>query len=486
MSQCLEGVRHLLASLQSCCDLELYKKSRGIEDPEILARETLFNMDIEIISQESIKPSSPTPPNLKTFELSLLDQLIISPYVPIILYYPNNNGDTIFQAIERSIALKKSLSKTLTQFYPLAGRVKDNLSIDCDDVGANFVLALVHRRLDEFLRNPDHGLINRFLPFEPSFDESSAGEARVTNVQMNIFECGGIVIGLCISHKILDGAALHTFLKGWSNMASGAKEVVYPNLTAPSLFPAKSSWLRDISMVISQSLLKQGKCVTKRFLFGSDAIAKLKTKAATNGVQNPTRVEAVSALIWKCAMAASKEACGLQNTSRLTHFVNLRKKLGPTLSKHSICNLIWIANAVCPDSHETTLDGLANKVRESISKIDVEFVNKAQGDEGYIAIMKSLQEMGQVASKGPIDNYSFTSWCNMGFYEIDFGWGKPSWVTGLVGDGVPVFMNLVSLMDAKSGDGGIEAWLNLDEIDMKILQGNQELLAYASLDPSPL
>ncbi|KAI3724432.1 hypothetical protein L2E82_36207 [Cichorium intybus] len=160
-----------------------------------------------------------------------------------------------------------------------------------------------HRRLDEFLEHPDHGLINKFLPFEP-FNESSAGN-HVTNVQLNIFECGGIAIGLCVSHKIVDGAALHTFLKGWTNMARGAQEVVYPNLTAPSLFPAKSStWLRDEMMAWSQTLIREGNCCTKRFVFRSDAIARLQARAAGNGVNSPTRVEAVSGFIWKCSMAA--------------------------------------------------------------------------------------------------------------------------------------------------------------------------------------
>ncbi|KAD5507501.1 hypothetical protein E3N88_15204 [Mikania micrantha] len=367
-------------------------------------------MDVEIISKESIKPSSPTPNHLKTFNLCVLDQLISTPYAPIIFYYPNNNGDNIFQALQRSLVLKKSLSETLTQFYPLAGTIKNNLSIDCNDVGANYVLALVHGRLDGFLRQPDHRLINKFLPFIPSFDESSAG-ARVTNVQVNIFECGGIAVGLCVSHKILDGAGLHTFLKGWANMASGNEEVVYPNLTAPSIFPAKSLWLRDVAMVVYQSMLKEGRCTTRRFVFDPNAIAALKAEAGTNGVQQqPTRVEVVSALIWKCAITASKEASGLDKTSRLTHFVNLQI--------------------------------------------------------------------------GSVDIYNFTSWCNMGFYDIDFGWGKPSWVTGYVSDGIPVFLNLVSLMD--TNNGGIEAWVNLNEEEMKILLCNQELLSYASLDPSPI
>ncbi|GKC85991.1 vinorine synthase-like protein [Tanacetum coccineum] len=98
-------------------------------------------------------------------------------------------------------------------------------------------------------------------------------------------------MGLCVSHKILGGAALNTFLKGWANMACEAKEVVYSNLTAPTLFPAKSLWLRDTKMFISQSMLEEGKCRTKRFVFGSDAIATLKAEVTGHGVQKLTLVE---------------------------------------------------------------------------------------------------------------------------------------------------------------------------------------------------
>ncbi|KAK1406668.1 hypothetical protein QVD17_42176 [Tagetes erecta] len=441
-------------------------------------------MEVEIICKESIKPSSPTPPHLKIFNLCILDQLIITPYAPIILYYPNHNHDNIYQALQRSLVLKKSLSETLTQFYPLAGTIKNHLTIHCNDVGANYVLALVRGRLDGFLRNPDYRMINKFLPFEPSYDESSAG-GRVTHVQVNIFKCGGIAIGLCVSHKILDGTAAYTFLKAWANMACGTKEVIYPNLSAPSIFPAKSMWLRDKINVLSQSVVKEGKCSTKRFVFGSNAIAMLKTEASRNGVKRPTRVEVVTSLIWKCAIVASKKAFGFQKTSQLTHMVNLRKKLAINMSRDLICNMIWISNAVCKASDEPTLHGLVNKLHDSIARIDDEFVKKAQGEEGYVALQKSLQELGETGSIRPLDNYNFTSWCNMGFYDIDFGWGKPSWVSGYIGDGVPVFMNLVTLMDTKCG-GGIEAWVSLDEEEMKILQCNPELLAYATQDPSPL
>ena len=125
------------------------------------------------------------------------------------------------------------------------------------------------------------------------------------------------------------------------------------------------------------------------------------------------------------------------------------------------------------------------KVRESISKIDMEFVNKAQGEKGYVAMQESIKEMGEISSKGTMDNYTFTSWCKMGFYQMDFGWQAPSWMAGFISQGSPMFINQVTLMDTIFGEG-IEARVNFDEKEMEIVQGNSELLAYASVDPSPL
>ncbi|PWA37363.1 Chloramphenicol acetyltransferase-like domain-containing protein [Artemisia annua] len=84
-------------------------------------------------------------------------------------------GNNVFNALERSVAQKKSLSKTLTQFYLLAGMVNNHLSIDCNDVGAKYILAIVQHRLGEFLGHPELLLVNRLLPFVPGFDESSGG-----------------------------------------------------------------------------------------------------------------------------------------------------------------------------------------------------------------------------------------------------------------------------------------------------------------------
>lgn len=442
-------------------------------------------MKVEVILRENIKPSSPTPNHLKTFKLSLLDQLIPAPYAPIVLFYPNYNGASCVQILERLVLLQQSLSKTLTLFYPLAGTIKDDFTIDCNDEGAYYAVAEVNSSLSKFLDRPDLQMIDKFLPCEPGFNGSNTG-TRVANFQVNVFECGGIAIGLCISHKILDGAALNTFLKGWTSTASGSGEVVFPNFEAPSLFPTNDLWLRDLSVVTWGSLFKKGKCTTKRFLFEASTISTLKAKASKKGVKQPTRVEVVSAFIWEHTMAASGQVSGSNRPSLMTHVVNLRKKIAPTLSEDSMGNLIWIASAKCAakNDHGSKFHGLVDGVREGISKINGNFVKKMRGDEGADVMSKSLKKFGDYGSKEGVDYFGFTSWCKIGFYEADFGWGKPVWVSS-VGLSGSVFMNLTVLMDTRCGEG-IEAWVSLDEQEMDAFGGDLEVIALASMDPSPL
>lgn len=59
MLQCLEGFNDLLGCLVQCFDTKVFKKPRGLEDPEIIARDTVFSVsEVEALYELFKKISS--------------------------------------------------------------------------------------------------------------------------------------------------------------------------------------------------------------------------------------------------------------------------------------------------------------------------------------------------------------------------------------------------------------------------------------------
>ncbi|XP_024166725.2 stemmadenine O-acetyltransferase [Rosa chinensis] len=431
----------------------------------------------------------------------------------MILFYPihpnptasANSGNTC----QRSKLQKQSLSETLTSFYPLAGRIRDNLSIDCNDEGASYTEAEVESiNLSEFLNHPDVTLLGQFLPSGASFTESAGPGDHLAMIQVSNFACGGFAVGVLVSHMVVDGTALSTFLKAWAARFRKAPEsdICKPSFDASSVFPQSDAFPREATiMALWIPFLRMGKCASRRFVFDATAIAALKAKAtassaSSSSVQNPTRVEVVTALIWKCIMAASafntENIDGGQRQKRLsliTHAVNLRRRAVPPFSENCMGNFLFTAAATSCSSNAQGLElgSLVIWIREAIKKLDGNVVQSLQGDGGVAKMCELSKEMGDTcsdaASDGALDYICFTSWCNFGLYDVDFGWGKPIWMSCVGADNAPqsVFMNSVLLTDTRSCDG-VEAWIYLGEQEMAILEHDDSFLAFASIDHSPL
>jgi shikimate O-hydroxycinnamoyltransferase len=266
------------------------------------------------------------------------------------------------------------------------------------------------------------------------------------------------------------------------------REAICPNFDAPSIFIQNDEYGREGTYTsLFSPFFKSGRCVSRRIVFDASAIASLKAKAASPSVQNPTRVEVVSALLWKCIMAAFEATSGIRIPTFIVQAVNFRRRAVSPFSESSMGNLVWTTCATCTAEEEIELPATVCKLREAITKIDGDFVKSLQGDGGFVKhcelLKAKVRECASAASSSGINYIAFTSWCNFGHRDIDFGWGKPMWVSsiGLSGDSEGVLSNLVVLMDTISGDG-IEAWVLLDKEDMDALGQDKELLAFASLD----
>ncbi|GLT59676.1 hypothetical protein SLA2020_324830 [Shorea laevis] len=204
-----------------------------------------------------------------------------------------------------------------------------------------------------------------------------------------------------------------TFLNAWSAASRGCSEVVHPNFFAYST----NLFIPAINLDPSSVMSTSGKCVTRRFVFDATALANLKSQAtnSSSSAKAPTRVEAVSAIIWKSAMAASKTKHGFQKPSVSVHLVNLRKRiLPPSLAENSIENLLWIVVAEHGANSKSDLHDFVRKSRETISKIDGAFVKKFADNAPISESFKVIHELQ--SRGGEIDYFGFSSWCNFDFY----------------------------------------------------------------------
>ncbi|XP_062015847.1 BAHD acyltransferase At5g47980-like [Rosa rugosa] len=442
-------------------------------------------MKFEVIRSENIKPSSPTPHYLKHFKLSLLDQLAPVAYEPLVLFYPYNDRDVTFTPAKRSLWMKKSLSETLTRFYPFAGRIKENISIECFDDGVDYVEARVHGLLSTLLAQPDAEALRQLLPVE--IESPKAGTGPLLLVQENFFDCGGLAIGVCMSRKLGDAASLSTFIMSWAASALGFSQALLPDFNASFRFPPMDCSSGHNSAVDHIIEKRTNGCVTKRFVFYASKIGALQTKAASANVKQPTHSEAVTALIWRCAVAAASRSSLLHKfppkLSVLSQSVDIRKRVVPPLSDDSIGNLVGYFAAQAKES-ELELQGLVAQLRKGLNEASNYCAERLKGSDGSRVIIESFKESDDFIHRDDIMNFHVCTGLSdyKLLYEVNFGWGRPIWVSNIPSG---LNRNVASLVSTREDDG-TEAWVTLSEGDMETFEQNQELLAFAVVNPSVL
>ncbi|KAM7503181.1 hypothetical protein LguiB_002085 [Lonicera macranthoides] len=137
-------------------------------------------------------------------------------YIPIVLYFPNNACDSAQKIAEKSRQLKHSLSEALVQYYPFAGRLTCRAYIDCNDEGVEFQEAQIKFGLSEILKKHEDAADLDFVFPRGLVWGRFANESSVMVVRFNYFDCGGIAVAVCLSHKIADGCTFASFLHYWA------------------------------------------------------------------------------------------------------------------------------------------------------------------------------------------------------------------------------------------------------------------------------
>ncbi|KAH9607461.1 hypothetical protein KSS87_019358 [Heliosperma pusillum] len=455
--------------------------------------ESKSTINVTLLSSEIVKPSSPTPLDRKTFTLSFLDQNFPVPIqLPMIFIYANNNctGHSTLSKEDVITSLKTSLSKTLTVFYPWAGRCDvDNSKILCHDQGVPFNETFVDCSLNDVLESPKKlDLMGKFLPplDLDALTRQSVSDIAPLSFQVNVFQCGGVIIGCYFFHKVMDVASISTFLQYWAGVASkryddlvepdfAATVAAFPPLVLLEKFSGEDG--AGAGDIMAKILLRFNsiKVVCKSFKFDNKTTKLLKAKAVSETVPNPTSFQVVAGFVWQQMMAATS------TPTILSFGANIRAKTNPPLPKSAVGNAIATLH-VCAGKWDEQLPYYVKQIHATLSTVS-EKVKTMQGKEAAETLLEAKESGLQAfhnAKKAPSFAH-LSSWSKFGFYDVDFGFGKPTKVI-LIGNIYPCLRNCINFLDYKddSNGDGIEVWLFLEEKEMQILEAETKFLEYAS------
>ncbi|CAA3002534.1 spermidine hydroxycinnamoyl transferase-like [Olea europaea subsp. europaea] len=428
-----------------------------------------------------VKPAEPTPEEI--LYLNACDQIKDITHTPTIYFYRNNdkldNGDAIG-------VLKDSLSKVLVLFYPLAGRLKwsgeggSRVELHCNSRGVPIHEAVSEATVEDF---GDFTPTPEIQALIPSVDYTTPiDEIPLVIVQLTRFKCGGVSIGLGVSHVMADGPSALHFVDEWAKIARGAEPIIPPFLDRKVLETDKllaeefdPSALRPPPSLIGEedNMEQRKKPITVAFLnLKKNQIEKLRNKASEDlNLENGnsrgySRFEAVAAHIWRCTSKARRHVAE-QPTS--LHFVaDFRNKLRPSLPKNFFGNALIRVEAADNSGNllSTPIGSAARKIRAAVEKVTDETVR------GYLDFLKGLPDVGRFRSldnngrpKGDFygnPNLAIISWTALPLYGADFGWGKEIHM----GPGSMGFDGKTFIIPSHDGDGSFNIAIWLQEENM--------------------
>ncbi|PHT26933.1 hypothetical protein CQW23_33459 [Capsicum baccatum] len=251
-----------------------------------------------------------------------------------------------------------------------------------------------------------------------------------------------------------------------------------------SLFPPIQSLPTKFIKDFENFYFQGSKSPMRRFLFDSKAIKALKANTSSESVPFPSKIEALTSFICKrIAVASMSLANGAApKTLMITHVANLRPRVVTSLPQRTFGNLLWLAFAFYdPLDVSMELPDLGMMLREMFVQLTPENIKGIDSE----CVFESLNDvLESLSTNENIKIFRFTSWCNMGLYNVDFGWGKPVWIShmGDLPDAHVRSKQQFVFLESPCHEG-IELWIACDDEEIRVLEKDSEFLTYANPNP---
>ncbi|KAI6688081.1 hypothetical protein NL676_024909 [Syzygium grande] len=359
--------------------------------------------------------------------------------------------------------LKRSLSRALFHFYPLAGRLATlkraepplyNVLVDCaNSPGARFIHAALDMTVGDIL-SPTYVpvVVQSFFDHDRAINHDGH-DLSLLSVQVTEL-ADGIFIGLSMNHAIGDGTSFWLFFNSWWFPENHPGPLSLPYTDDPSSFLARyeAPELRE-----------------RVFHFSADAIAGLKAEANRQcSATNISSLQSLTALVWRCITRARHFPPSQVTGCRMA--ANNRARLDPPLPPE------YFGNSITPLGTAATVGELLSGGLGWAARL----LHAAVAEHSNA----KLREWNEEWIKRPqiyhldktFDQYSVMMGSSPRFnkYGNDFGLGK---AVALRSGYANKFDGKVSAYPGHEGGGSIDLEICLPPATMAILEADTEFMA---------
>ncbi|XP_016487443.1 putative acetyltransferase At3g50280 [Nicotiana tabacum] len=383
--------------------------------------------------------------------------------------------------------LKESLSLTLVQFYPLAGRLSTlkqenpplyTVFIDCVNTpGARFIHANLDLTISDILSPKDVPLVvQSFFDHDKAINHDGHELSLLTIQVTELID--GVFIGCSINHVLADGSSFWLFFNTFSEIFkanNGQKKQNIPISISKSppihnhWFPKGHGPIINLPYTHHNQFTSRHEAPNMRerfFHFSAVSLKKLKAKA--NIECNTTKIstlQALSAHMWRCITKVRNFPSDQMTSCRMA--INNRARLDPPLPQEYFGNCIQTVrgNATASELLDQNLGWAAMKLHKSVinhnNKEIREWVEKL--------------ESGMVYQMGFFDPCSIMMGSSPRFdmYGNEFGLGKG---VALRSGYANKFDGKVSLYQGIEGDGSMDLEVCLLPEFMASLESDEEFI----------
>ncbi|XP_076960161.1 coniferyl alcohol acyltransferase-like [Bidens hawaiensis] len=338
--------------------------------------------------------------------------------------------------------LKASLSRALTLYPPLAGEIAWNEAagenqIHCNNRGICFIEAFADVVLKELdLYRPDECIEGKLMP--KKLQHGALG------IQVTKLKCDGIVIGVMVDHRIVDGYSANMFISTWADMTRSKTPSMIPSYGSSHLKPRSPTFYSPLIDNVFAPFLPppshpdndigiddKYRLVNRVYYIEGEQLNKLQLLANENGCRR-SKLVAFTSFLWK-SVALSMENSGKQNQScNVIIAVDGRRRLSEEEDKEKQKLMVsHFGNVLSMPYGSKTPEELKEMSLCNVATEVQEFLKPATTKEHFLDIIDWVEEQKPrpLISKASVGEEitSFTVSAGQRFEtmdEIDFGWGK--------------------------------------------------------------